>query len=212
MGFFACLHTDDNEGEPIHYFFTADEIAKEWYISECGNYYCFSLTKERRYSKFKNRKKADIEKLIAIDIHRRRSNLSFFLVSRFFQSYVDVKNKRQGEKVTYLLRIVENCPVVLYRSEDSYTRPLEPRRDLFNYSGDFRWGHKGTSAQFLCASLLGHFLGGRIPTFQERRMLLRNLVGLLTENEEYEITEESIEIALSGRECMLVPQKFSSYT
>ncbi|RMG26370.1 MAG: hypothetical protein D6732_21335 [Methanobacteriota archaeon] len=212
VGFFAFLHTDDDEGEPVHYFFTANEIVKEWYISKCGNYYCFSLTEERKYCNFKNRKKSDIEELITVDIHKRKSNLSFFLVSRFFQSYLDVRNKKQGERVTYLLRILENCPVVLYRSKNNHTRLLEPRRDLFNYSGDFRWGHKGTSAQFLCASLLGHFLGGKMPTLHERRMLLQNLVSLLDENEEYDITEDVIRMALHGNECMLIPKKFFSIT
>ncbi len=209
-GFFAFLHTDDSEGEEVHYFFTADEIVKEWYVSQCGNYYCFSLTRDRKYSDYRNRKKIEIKELIIRDIYTRKSKLSFFLISQFFRLYVDVNKKMQGKKVTYLFRRVENCPIVLYRDEDGYTRPLEQRRDLFNYSGDLRWGHNGTSAQFWSTSILGHYLGGRVPTLQERRMLLRNLIGLLDENEEYDITEEEIQTALRGIEYMIIPKKFLS--
>ena len=210
VGFFAFLHSGADT-QKTHYFFSAEEIINEWYLSKCENYYCFSLTEKRIYSNYKNREDSVIAELIRRDLHRTKISLNFSLISRFFGLYADVK---KGNQITYLLRIVENCPVVLCREDGGYTRPLEPRRDLFNssrdgwYSGNFRWGYKGTSVQFLSASILGHYFGGRVPTFQERRMFLQNLISQLDENEEYDISEDAILIALQGTEYMLTPRKF----
>lgn len=58
--FFAMLHSNDEEGEDVHYFFTANEIQKKFYIDTNEEYYCFSLTQNRDYVDFKNKKKKDI--------------------------------------------------------------------------------------------------------------------------------------------------------
>lgn len=58
--FFAILHSNDEEGEDVHYFFTANEIQEKFYIDTNKEYYCFSLTKNRDYVDSKNKKKKDI--------------------------------------------------------------------------------------------------------------------------------------------------------
>ena len=58
--FFAMLHSNDENGEDVHYFFTANEIQNEFYEDKSSKYYCFSLTQNRDYIKFKNKRKKEI--------------------------------------------------------------------------------------------------------------------------------------------------------
>lgn len=62
--FFAMLHSNDEDGENIQYFFTANEVQKEFYEDQKDEYYCFSLTKDRNYADFKNKKKKHIGAVI----------------------------------------------------------------------------------------------------------------------------------------------------
>jgi len=43
------LHTTDDDGNDRCYFFTAQEIQKQFYVSEDGKHYCFSLIAKRSY-------------------------------------------------------------------------------------------------------------------------------------------------------------------
>lgn len=55
--FFALLHSNDKDGEDIHFFFKAIEIQENFYKDSSNKHYCFSLTQNRRYSKFQDIKK-----------------------------------------------------------------------------------------------------------------------------------------------------------
>jgi hypothetical protein len=52
--FFALLHTNDSASENVHYFFTAQQIIQEFYIDKNDEYYCFGLTQNRNYKRFRN--------------------------------------------------------------------------------------------------------------------------------------------------------------
>lgn len=58
--FFAMLHTNDKECEDVHYFFSATEIQTEFYRDLNDEYYRFSITQDRDYANFKNKRKKDI--------------------------------------------------------------------------------------------------------------------------------------------------------
>lgn len=58
--FFALLHSTDKDGEDIHFFFTANEVQKEFYKDKTSKHYCFSITQDRNYTDFKNIKKKTI--------------------------------------------------------------------------------------------------------------------------------------------------------
>ena len=99
---------------------------------------------------------------------------------------------------TYILRIVEGCPVVLYRDNPSGNACLlEQRRDLFEYSGGFAWGYGGTGPLFLAISILAHHLGEDvIPTDEQRKKML-SLLEMLPSNSEHDI-ESSKLVTLLG--------------
>ncbi|EMD7396380.1 hypothetical protein VSW90_004379 [Salmonella enterica] len=55
-----------------------------------------------------------------------------------------------------LLRLVEGAGVALWRSrKDSPAELLPPRQDLFNYTGGYSWGYKGSGCQNLAYAIAG---------------------------------------------------------
>lgn len=119
------------------------------------------------------------------------------MIRLFLRAYIDVRNTQEGETFTYMLQEIAGCQLVIrVNNSTGSSRLLEPRRDLFPYSGDFSWGYAGTGPQFLTVSLLGHHLGGRAPTPIERERLLRNLIQGLRDGE-YNITTEMLQNAIS---------------
>lgn len=180
--FFAFLHTDLSDDTEVHYFFTAYQIADYFYISSCGEYYCFSLTKKRSYAPFQNLTVKSISEQIyhGLDAITAERNSSFLMS---FYHFRGVTRTNIVDSYVYMLRRVESTNIVLVKIEsddDCQATLLEPRRDLFSYSGGFAWGYAGTGPQFLCASILGHHLGSRPPTLEEREALLRGLIEKLT--------------------------------
>lgn len=195
--FFAILHTDSEDLEQVHYFFTAAEIQESFYLNENGTDYCFSITDQRDYRSFRNRPRVEIFSAMQGLMEESRREQQESLIQLFFSTYVDVRSVERGETFTYMLREVVGCRVVICtNNQTGTTRLLEPRRDLFSYSGDFSWGYAGTGPQFMSASLLGHHLGGRAPTWTERERLLRNLVQNLW-GTEYNVTTEMVQSAIS---------------
>jgi len=58
--FFAFLHTDNEKGENVHYFFTAKDIQNEFYLNKDKTHYCFKLTTNRKYENYRNLPKIEI--------------------------------------------------------------------------------------------------------------------------------------------------------
>ncbi|TOJ75786.1 hypothetical protein CGI32_24690, partial [Vibrio parahaemolyticus] len=42
LEFFALLHTDDENGNEVHYFFSSEEIVENFYLNSQKDHYCFS--------------------------------------------------------------------------------------------------------------------------------------------------------------------------
>lgn len=68
--FFALLHTTSENGEDSCYFFTAREIQRDFYLSQDGKHYCFSITKERDYGANCNIEKSAILDIIAAEMEK----------------------------------------------------------------------------------------------------------------------------------------------
>lgn len=79
--FFAFLHTNDAEGEDVHYFFTASEIQKEFYLNNGKNCYCFSITNNRDYNGYRNLKKRIISDKITDGILKTQERKNKELVN-----------------------------------------------------------------------------------------------------------------------------------
>lgn len=192
--FFAFLHSDDSVGEHIHYFFSAKEILDFWRISSCEEFFEFRITNTQNFESFLNRSRREIRDLIHDGISQTRGLQSRFVLSRFFRTYVDVRMATKGGRdYTYLFRIVEGCHLVFHKnSESGSVRLLEPRRDLFEYSGDFSWGYRGTGPQFLTMSLLGHLMGGKLPSRAQYEKLL-NLIADQSKTRDFQLTSAALD-------------------
>ena len=198
--FFALLHTQSESGETTSYFFSASEIVQSWSVTKCNGYYYFALTKDKQFFVHRNRADTDIEDIIISGLRQTESHQTEFMFRSFFNVYVDTRTMLPSpHSITYLLRDVEGCNIVLYRDNDTGgIRPLEPRRDLYTYSGDFSWGYSGTGPMFLAASILGHHFGGTcIPTIEQQRKVVK-LLGMIPEAQPFDITSEKIDALLRG--------------
>jgi len=197
--FFAFLHTTDDLGETTTYFFPSEDIVRTWGITKCGGYFYFSLTKDREFSEHRNRSQIKIAEVIVNGLARTKEHQTRFMLRSFFDLYVDTRNlSPEPHRITYMLRIVEGCKVVVYQdvTADTFPRPLEPRRDLFPYSGDFSWGYSGMGPMFLAASILGHYFGGtRSPTIEQQRTLVAT-ISRIPEDQPFDIRSEDIDALL----------------
>ncbi len=197
--FFAFLHTTDDLGETTTYFFPSEDIIRAWSVTKCGGYFYFSLTKDREFSEHRNRSQIKIAEAIINGLARTKEHQTRFMLRSFFDLYVDTRNlSPEPHRITYMLRIVEGCKVVLYQDVtlDTFPRPLEPRRDLFSYSGDFSWGYSGTGPIFLAMSILGHYFGGtRHPTIEQQRTLVAT-ISRIPEDQPFDISSEDIDALL----------------
>lgn len=196
--FFAFLHTLNDLGKLSSYFFTSAEIARDWSTTKDKTDYFFSLTQDRLFSGYLNRSTSEISESIADGLSRTRTHQTQFLLQKFFDVYVDTRSvSPQSHSITYMLRIVEKCKIVIYRNQTSGSvRPLEPRRDLFPYAGDFSWGYAGTGPQFLSASILGHHLGGaRSPSSEEIRRLVAT-IAKVPEDKGLDFSSDEIDVLL----------------
>lgn len=197
--FFAFLHTIDDKGETATYFFPSGNIVRAWSISKCKRYFCFSRTMDRDFREYRNRSQVEIVELITSGLARTKEHQTRFILRNFFDLYADTRNLvPEPHRITYMLRVVEDCKVVVYQdvTTGGPPRPLEPRRDLFPYSGDFSWGYSGTGPMFLAASILGHFFGGtRSPTIEQQRKLVAT-ISRVPEDQPFDISSEDIDALL----------------
>lgn len=171
--FFVFLHSNVDNETRNHYFFTAEEVANTWSIGKNDKVFTFSVSNTTDLASVRNLSSKAIADKISSGIRKSRSQEFSGAVARFFRNRVDTRIMYEIEQdVEYLFFNVYGCSIVLYRlTESETTRLLEPRRDLFQYTGDFKWGYRGTGPQFLAASLLGHFLGGEWSQDQFDRTL-----------------------------------------
>jgi hypothetical protein len=99
----------------------------------------------------------------------------------------------------YLFTIVKGCNVVLRKTGDNNYHLLDPRRDLYKYTGDFSWGYRGTGVQFLANSILGHHLnigtGGPRPNSEDVNKVIEFLA-TIPQNAEKEIHSSQIDSLL----------------
>ncbi len=95
--FFAFLHTNDDKGEDVRYFFTAEEIRDNFYLSKDGNYYCFSLTHNRDYELFKNIPKKDIFEIIkdGILVTEEIRNFEFMKIVYIAEATIHIEPNRK---------------------------------------------------------------------------------------------------------------------
>lgn len=182
-GYFAFLHSDDDNEEHVHYFFTAEQIQEAWYVDEHDTYYCFSLTEERDYAPFRNLSRKRIRETISAGIRDLNGSIEILI-------WRDVAARRADTRLlgyplgTYILTRPHGCPVVLHRDDEHQVSPLEARKDLYPTRGFFEWGYDGTGPTLLAASLLAHFLGGDLPTRGQINRLRDYLISRLERDNE----------------------------
>ena len=163
--FFCSLHTNDEEGEHVHYFFSADEIVKEFETSACGKYFYFALTKERQYVDYKNPKNRLVLDKIESGMNQAEglANMSF-LQRKLNMFATPTMHFQEVPDFEYTLTTVYGARVVIAKNmKNAFCRLLEPRRDLYANQSDFYWGDDDVGCQFLAVSILAHHFDGYLP-------------------------------------------------
>ncbi len=201
--FFAILHTDDKDGESQHYFFSAQDIEKQFYLDSSGKNYCFSLTKERYYKQFKNIKKNKILESIRTGVLQAEYSCNQRFINKIYQKFshrfsFPTQHYDNDPKFIYKLRIVEEHGIVLCFDEKAEnTHLLEYRRDLHECQGSFAWGYGGSGPYFLSVCLLAHHYDGVAPTTELILRLLYNLIYNLDLDAEHDLTTNDLKSSLS---------------
>lgn len=99
--FFAMLHTDEGENE-ICFFFTAEEIRKEFRLRDED--YVFSLTKERKFEKYRGLSKNEINKRIEQGLQKteeiRNEKFIKIIKERYLKDLETVATKESINKNT----------------------------------------------------------------------------------------------------------------
>ncbi|MFK3602394.1 hypothetical protein A7D21_15565 [Pseudomonas sp. AP19] len=177
-GYFALIHTNDEHERHVHYFFTAQDIQTHWYFNDKKDHYCFSLTADRDYSEFKNL----LPKAIREQIQSGIKDLKYSVESLIWRDFIALNSNTRclgSPAGQYILTRPHGCPTAIYVAPNGQASPLDPRKDLFPYSGFFEWGYNGTGPNFLAISLLAHFFGGDIPDNDSIDALKYNLISHL---------------------------------
>lgn len=197
-GFFALVHTDDAEGRAVNYFFTAQEIQSHWYLNEAGDHYCFSLTQDRAYEDFEDISPKVMREKLVEGIKDLKSSVESLICRGFISMNSNARNIYEPAG-RYVLTRPYGCPTAIYIDSEGCATPLDPRKDVFPYSGYFEWGYGGTGPKFLATSLLTHFLGGDIPDKSAVEALVGNLISRLdrSKHKDHEINVVMILKALS---------------
>lgn len=164
-GYFAFLHSDDEQGEHVHYFFTAWEIQNHWYLNSKEDHYCFSLTEERRYEDFRNLSRKRIKKTILEGVRDLGGSIESLIWRGFIATRADTRMLGDTPG-SYILTRPHGCPTAIYMS-DGQVMPLPPRQDVVSTFSHFEWGYDGSGPMLLAASILTHFMAGEIPTRDE---------------------------------------------
>ena len=208
--FFLFLHTDDEHGEHIKYFLTAEEVIS-LPTGENG-LKRFSLTAENDRSEFRER---TIEQIIALmhsgmEAYHDRCTTEYFEKVTLPLRMRSSSNARELRTEYLLMRISLPCTpirpeddderVVFARSaNNSVTRPLDARWDLFQTTGTWNWGGKGEGSKLLAMSILAHYLGwDAAPTHEQQMAFLLKVVAKLDKDRDHVVIGEQIEAALSG--------------
>jgi hypothetical protein len=195
--YFVFLHTEDIDGEPIDYFFTAAQVASLWdRVGDDGDY-TFSLAAGRTFDTFKDLKRnvlrTTIEDNIADHLRHVMRQEIFNLVSLH-----GLRRRAHDFAGRYVLCRPHNCAVALYvDATNGSGHPVEMRKDIFRSRGWFEWGYLGEGPKLLSASVLAHFFAGIRPSHDEVILLCHNLIGELNvSGAEFNATD--IFVALAG--------------
>lgn len=197
--FFCLLHTEDAEGEDVTYFFNSQDIVDSF--RERGEYFLFSLTKERIFSKYRSLKKTHIVNEIKNGILKTKAERNKAYINKLFRIVITpTQHNQQIPNFTYQLRIIDDVRVVLCKDNKSHHKHLlEMRRDLYINQGEYFWGSKGVGSKFLAVSILAHHLNGMTPSNDQISLFIDNIISKLNSLFEHVIETKEILAALNGK-------------
>lgn len=191
--FFCSLHTRDDEGERVHYFFSAEDIVNEFEVTSCGKLYWFALTKERQYAIYKNPKDQFVLDKIESGMNQTEGDAhKSFLQKKFKMFATPTMHFQDVPDFQYRLTIVDGvCMATVTDMKTNGSRPLEPRRDLYENQGDFYWGDDDIGCDFLAVSILAHHFDGDLPKDAPVRAL-RDMLQDLNYNSPHVIESQTL--------------------
>jgi hypothetical protein len=195
----VLLHTKNYSGV-TSFFFTAEEVMREFHIDPSGKFYVFGLTDDRKYPKYRNVPPQIIVKRITDLINQTQQQKNAQVRASATRMYEYATSYGcEDDKFNYHLKFLDEVPIVLIESRSRKDKQLlELRRDIFSYLGNYMWGYGGTAPQFLTTCLLAHHFNGRAPTGDEMRAVLDGIISQLDPNTEHIVSTELIESALTS--------------
>lgn len=196
--FFCFFHTEDDEGEYVNYFFNSQDIVNS--LRERDEYFVFSLTKERDFSKNRNLKNTHIVNEIKNGISRTKVERNKDYINKLFRIVITPTQHHQSTpNFTYHLKILNGVRVVLCENNKSFHKHLlEMRRDLYINQGEWFWGNKGVGSKFLATSILAHHLNGLTPSNDQISLFIDHIISKFDFEREHVIKSEDIFDALDG--------------
>ena len=209
--FFLIVHVN-NGGTIRSYFLTAADVLQLPRDKKRGA--TFSGPKGKNHLKFLvSSWEAVASKILegveAVDKHENSKYISEFLLPLQMRG---ASNSREQE-VEYVLTHVqlprisedeedERLPIVIARSKrSSVVRVIDARWDLFPSTATWAWGYRGQGPKLTAWSILGHFLGGVLPTRQQFDLFLENCIAQIKTEGDAIIEAEQIERAI----CAALP-------
>jgi len=197
--FFCLIHTDDADGEDVHYFLTAYDIVKSLRETTCGEYFSFRLASERSFCEYQNLKKSTILDTIEKGVANTEAKRNRDFIQRLFAiHFMATLHHDDNPSFEYHLKRLDGVNVVLCKNLRAHQKYLlDMRRDLFENQGAYNWGNDGTGSKFLTACIVAHHLNGAVPSPHQIKAVLRNLISKIAPNVGHVITTKDLEAALT---------------
>ena len=197
--FFCLIHTNDIDGEDVHYFFTAYDIEQSLQKTTCGSFFSFRLARDRQFSEFRNLKKSTILDTIEDGVAKTEAQRNRDFIQKLYSIHFKATlHHDDNPSFEYHLKRLDGVNVVLCKNLRSYQKYLlDMRRDLFENQGSYDWGTDGTGSKFLTSCIVAHHLNGAVPSPHQIKAVHRNLISQITQNAEHVITTDDLEKALT---------------
>ncbi|WP_442264464.1 hypothetical protein ACSIGC_08810 [Tenacibaculum sp. ZS6-P6] len=114
--FFAFLHTNDENGNKTHYFFTASQIKKEFRLKKdpknSKDYYIFNLTKTKKFKNYKNLDESKIFRTIKEGILATEKYSRIKLIKEIEEKFKNPKKNLSENNNQQLFDAIKNKHIV----------------------------------------------------------------------------------------------------
>lgn len=197
QGFLIFVHTDVDD-KPVHYLFTAEEVARSWNSTADNEDYYFSLRDGRIYDRFRNLERSAIREKVEKAIAAGTNRTMDWVWTSLSNTYGSFRVPHCRYPEYQLMKVKDAAIAIFHGGAAQLSHPIEPRKDIYRSLGTFDWGYSGEGPRLLAASILTHFLCGQTPTKSEINKLVDNLISRIPNDQSATFGKNEIFKALAG--------------